>query len=93
MKPNRADEVADREAEERSENEGMPEHLAKGRDPARWAADRRRRVSQRMPERSPGRTGTLGLALLSCAMLVAFSSARRAFRWVRHRGGVAKLLR
>jgi hypothetical protein len=33
MKPNLADEIADRAAEERSEDEGMPEHPAKARDP------------------------------------------------------------
>ena len=93
MKPNRADEIADREAEERSENEGMPEHSTKGHDPARWAADRGRRVSRRMPERSPGRAGALGFALMSCAALVAFSSARRAFRWIRHGSGAARLPR
>jgi hypothetical protein len=54
MKPDPADEIADRDAEERSENEGMPEHAVKAHDPVRWAADRGTRVRQRLPERSPG---------------------------------------
>jgi len=66
MNSNRADEIADREAEERSENEGMPEHQAKGHDPVRWAAERDRRVRRRMPERSSSRVGALGSALVSC---------------------------
>ena len=33
MKRDRNEEVADRIAEERSEDEGMPEHPAKARDP------------------------------------------------------------
>ena len=40
MQPNPHDETADRAAEERSEDDGMPEHRAKARDPARWAAER-----------------------------------------------------
>ncbi len=40
MKPNPHDETADRAAEERSEDDGMAEHPAKARDPARWAAER-----------------------------------------------------
>jgi hypothetical protein len=93
MKPNPTDQIADREAEERSENEGMPEHPAKAHDPVRWAADRGLRTGHRMPERSPGRGGMFGVALMSCAVLAALSSARGAFRWMRHRGGVAKLPR
>lgn len=34
MKPHPADELTDRDADERSENEGTPEHLA--HDPLRW---------------------------------------------------------
>ena len=41
MKPNRYDETADRAAEERSEDDGMPEHPSKARDPERWVAERR----------------------------------------------------
>ncbi|MBX6741350.1 MAG: hypothetical protein IRY87_04785 [Acetobacteraceae bacterium] len=93
MKPERNEEVADRIAEERSEDEGMPEHPAKARDPARWAADRRERVSGRRSARSPDHTGMFGLALVSCAALAAFASARGAFRWMRHKGGAARLPR
>src|SRR5215218_4107070 len=58
MKPNRYDETADRAAEERSEDGGMPEHPSKARDPARWAAERQARWGQRAPEqRGPGTTG------------------------------------
>jgi len=89
MKRDRNEEVADRIAEERSEDEGMPEHPAKARDPARWAADRRERVTRR----PPGRTGMFGIALMSCAALAAFASARGAFRWMRHKGGAARLPR
>jgi hypothetical protein len=91
MKPNPADEIADRTAEERSEDEGMPEHAAKALDPVRWAAERGKRVSQRMPDHSPGRTGIFGVALVSCAALAALTSARRAVRWMRHRGGAVRL--
>jgi hypothetical protein len=49
MKPDPHDEIADRAAEERSEDDGMPEHPAKARDP-RWAAERRVRSGQRVPE-------------------------------------------
>lgn len=45
MNTRRNAELADRIAEERSENEGMPEHPDKARDPVRWAIDRRKRVS------------------------------------------------
>jgi hypothetical protein len=93
MKPNPADEIADRVAEERSEDEGMPEHRAKARDPVGWAADRGTRVSQRMPERSLGRPGMFGVALMSCAVLAALNSARGAFRWMRQRGGAVRLSR
>ncbi len=89
MKPNLADEIADRAAEERSEDEGMPEHLAKARDPVRWAVDRRARVARR----PPGHTGMFGIALMSCAALAAFASARGAFRWMRHKGDAARLPR
>lgn len=79
MKPNIADEIADRAAEERSENEGMPEHAAKARDPVRWAADRGKRVSPR----SPNRSGVFGLAFVACAATAALTVARDAYRWVR----------
>jgi hypothetical protein len=46
MKPN----LADRDAEERSGNEGMPEHPAKARDPVRWASDRSPRTDRRTTE-------------------------------------------
>ena len=82
------DEIADRTAEERSENEGMPEHPAKARDPVRWATDRRERVRQLRSERPSGRTGMFGIALMSCGALAALASARRAVRWMRHKGGV-----
>jgi hypothetical protein len=93
MKPNRADEVADRAAEERSENEGMPEHPAKARDPVQWAADRPERVSRSASGRSPGHTGMFGVALVSCAALAALASARGAFRRMRQKGGAARLPR
>ncbi len=79
MKPNPADEIADRAAEERSENEGMPEHAAKARDPVRWAADRGKRVSPRSPHRS----GVFGFAFVACAATAALTVARDAYRWVR----------
>lgn len=50
-------ELADRIAEERSENEGMPEHPAKARDPVRWALDRHSRVSRTERRLEPGNTG------------------------------------
>jgi hypothetical protein len=50
MKPNFDDEIADRAAEERSEDDGMPEHPAKACDPAKWTAERRVRSGQRAPE-------------------------------------------
>jgi hypothetical protein len=93
MKPERDDEIADRTAEERSENEGMPEHPGKARDPVRWAADRGKRVSQRMPERPPSHTGMFGVALVSCAVLAALTAARGAFHWMRHKGGMVRLPR
>jgi hypothetical protein len=93
MRSNPADEIADRTAEERSEDEGMPEHASKALDPVRWAAERSRRVSQRMPGHSPGRTGILGVALVSCAALAALTSARSAVRGMRHRGGPVRLPR
>jgi hypothetical protein len=93
MKPNSADHIADREAEERSENEGMPEHRAKAHDPVRWAADRGMRTSQPMPERSSSRGGLFGIALVSCAMLAALGTARSAWRWMQPRGDVARLRR
>ena len=84
MKPNPHDEIADRAAEERSEDDGMPEHPAKARDPARWAAERRERTGHRAPAagRGAGRTGMVGLALVSCAALAALAFARSAFRRV-----------
>jgi len=93
MKPNPTDQVADREAEERSEDEGMPEHPAKARDPVRWAAGRGRRTARRVPERPPGRGGMLGVALVSCAALAVVGLARGGLRWMRRGGGVARLPR
>ena len=82
MQPNPHDETADRAAEERSEDDGMPEHPAKARDPARWAAERRERTGRRAPraERASGRTGMVGLAMVSCAALAALTVARGALR-------------
>ncbi len=82
MKPNLHRETADRAAEERNEDDGMPEHPAKARDPARWAAERRKRTGLRAPpaERGAGRTGMVGLASVSCAVLAALTVARGAFR-------------
>jgi hypothetical protein len=81
MKPNPHDETADRAAEERSEDDGMAEHTAKARDPARWAAERRVRAGRRAPaERGSGRTGMAGLAMMSCAALAALTLARGAFQ-------------
>ena len=79
MKPNPADEIADRAAEERAENEGMPEHAAKASDPVRWSADRRTRVSPRQS----GSSGIFGVAFVACAAAAAFTIARDAYRWVR----------
>jgi len=93
MKPYPADEIADRHAEERSEDEGMPEHPAKSHDPVRWAADRGLRMGQGTPERPSGRDGMFGVAVMSCAVLAAAGVARSALRWIRHRGGVARLPR
>ena len=72
---------------------GCLEHAAKAHDPMRWAADRGRRVSHRVPERSLGHTRLFGTALMSCAVLAALASARRAFRWMRHMSGSARLSR
>ena len=81
MKPSLHDETADRAAEERSEDDGMAEHRAKARDPARSAAERRARTGHHAPaERGSGRTGMAGLALVSCAALAALAFARSAFR-------------
>jgi hypothetical protein len=93
MKPNSTDQIADREAEERSEDDGMPEHQAKARDPMRWAEDRGTRTTRRTTERSPGRGGMMGVALMSCAVLAAVGVARGAMRWMLRRGGVAGLPR
>jgi hypothetical protein len=87
MKPNPADEIADRAAEERSEDEGMPEHPAKARDPVRWAAERGERVVGR---RAPGHTGTFGGAFVACAAPAALASVRGALRRMRHGGGAAR---
>lgn len=62
---------ADRAAEERSEDDGMPEHPIKARDPARWAADR--------PERIVQGTGLPSLAAGVCAVTAAVRAAWR--RW------------
>lgn len=86
MKPN----LADRDAEERSGNEGMPEHPAKARDPVRWAADRSPRTDRRTTEHWSGRGGMFGIAVMSCAVLAAIGVARSALRWIRHRGGLAR---
>ena len=82
MQPIPHDETADRAAEERSEDDGMPEHRAKARDPARWAAERRERTARRAPpaQHGPGRTGVVGMAVVSCAALAALAFARSAFR-------------
>ena len=81
MKPNPHDETADRAAEERSEDDGMPEHPAKARDPVRRAAERRERSERRAwAQRRSDRTGLAGLAMVSCAALAAVAFARGAFR-------------
>lgn len=93
MKPNPHDATADRAAEERSEDDGMPEHPAKARDPARWAAERRARLGRRAPaHRRSGRTGIAGLAMVSCAALAALAFARGAFRWLGTRARAANPL-
>lgn len=79
MKRNSADEIADRAAEERSENEGMPEHAAKARDPVRWAADRGRRASPHTSDRS----SVFVFTFVACAATAALTVARDAYRWVR----------
>jgi hypothetical protein len=81
MKPNPHEEIADPAAEERSEDDGMPEHPSKARDPERWAAERRVRTGQRAPEqRRPGRTDMAGIAMVSCTVLAALALARGVFR-------------
>jgi hypothetical protein len=50
-------------------------------------------VSHRGSGCPPGHTGAFGIALASCAALAAFTSARGAFRWMRHKGGAARLPR
>ncbi len=82
MLPNPHDETADRAAEERSEDDGLAEHRAKARDPARWAAERREMTGQSAPaaERGPGRAGVFSMAMVSCAALAALAFARSAFR-------------
>ena len=81
MRPNPHDETADRAAEERSEDDGMAEHPAKARDPARWAAERSGRSRQRgLAQRGSGRTGMAGLAMVSCAALAALTFARGTLR-------------
>ena len=83
MKPNPHDETADRAAEERSEDDGMAEHPAKARDPARWAAERREVTGRSAPaERASGRSGMVGLAMVACAALAALAFARSGFRRV-----------
>lgn len=82
MKPNQHDETADRAAEERSEDDGMPEHPSKARDPERWAVERREMTGRSAPaaKRASGRSGVVGLAMMSCAALAALAFARGAFR-------------
>ncbi|MBW6399279.1 hypothetical protein KPL78_15565 [Roseomonas sp. HJA6] len=91
MNTRRDNEIADRFAEERSEDEGMPEHPAKARDPVRWAAERSERVSHRAARRPPAHTSMFGIAFVSCVALVALASARRAVRWVLREGRAVKL--
>jgi hypothetical protein len=84
MKTNLAREIADRAAEERSEDDGMPEHPAKARDPIQWAAGRRERVRQHRLGYSPGHAGMMtGAALVFCAVLAALTCAFGVFRWPR----------
>ena len=82
MKPNLRDEIADRAAEERSEDDGMAEHRAKARDPARWAAERREVTGRSAPaaERASGRSGVFSMAMVWCAALAALAFARGTFR-------------
>ena len=82
MQPNPHDETADRAAEERSEDDGMPEHRAKARDPERWAAERREVTGRSAPavERASGRSGVFSMAMVSCAALAALAFARGTFR-------------
>ena len=81
MKPNPHDETADRAAEERSEDDGMAEHPAKARDPARWAAERRVRSERRAPaRRASGRSSVFSMAMVSCATLAALTFARGTLR-------------
>jgi hypothetical protein len=83
MQPNPHDETADRAAEERSEDDGMPEHPTKARDPVRWAAERRERVGHGAPpagRRGSGRTGVFSMAMVSCAALAALAVAPSAVR-------------
>ena len=83
MQPNPHDETADRAAEERSEDDGMAEHPAKARDPARWAAARRARTGHHVPaaeRRGSGRTGISSMAMVSCAALAALTFARGTLR-------------
>jgi hypothetical protein len=83
MQPNLHEETADRAAEERSEDDGMPEHPAKARDPERWAAERHVRTGRRAPERRrPGRADMAGIAMVSCTVLAALALARGVFRWL-----------
>ncbi|MXP66092.1 hypothetical protein E0493_22365 [Roseomonas sp. M0104] len=87
------DEIADCTAEERSENEGMPEHPSKARDPARWPADRRAGVMQPRSKPPSGRTGMFGIALMSCAGLAALVSAHGTVRWVQRKRSALRLPR
>ncbi len=82
MQPNLHDEAADRATEERSEDDGMPEHPAKARDPERWSAERREMTGQSAPaaERGPGRADVFSMAMVSCPALAALAFARSAFR-------------
>jgi hypothetical protein len=89
MNQERDEAIADRAAEARAENEGMPEHPAQGRDPGRLTEDRRKTAGRSMSRRAPVPTVVFGLALMSCAMLAALTSARGAIRWMRHKGGIA----
>ncbi len=84
MKPNLHHETAGRAAAQRSEHDGMPEHRAKARDPARWAAERRERMGHHAPaaERGSGRAGVFSIAMVSCAALAALAFARSASRRV-----------
>ena len=94
MRPNPRDETADRAAEERSEDDGMAEHRAKARDPARWEAERRVRSGRRAPtQRGSGRTtGMAGIAMVSCAAVAALAFARGALRRLGTRARTANSL-